>query len=883
MAEYRPGSLTSVLHLFVLSGFSVAQPLFDLISRNPEFLVAHNSRPVDVLALTFLLSACVPLLAVGLQWLACRISLQSGRLLHLILVGFFVSILTLSALRKSGLGTAIPIAVSLGFGFLFVMLYQSRQVVRTFLTILSPCILLFPSLFLYSGALASVAETGSSQVDTADVAVVSSPADIVMVVFDEFPLLSLLDERWTIDAGRFPNLRRLADQSYWFRKAHTVSDGTLISISAILDGLYPVSGRDLLPTLEAHPLNLFTLLQGTYRLEVFENLTRLSPSSAKSQRSFAHRFALLLEDCWIVSLHLLLPSDIAARLLPPVTESWRGFASTGSGPQENPKVDSRLDWGDFPADWTERHRRFEDFIASIGPWEAPTLYFLHSMLPHASWKYLPSGKFYSLHEDPGVRGVIGPNDEGIDVNRWLEDDWPVIQAQQRHLLQVGFVDKLIGDLVERLEKQNLYDSTLIVIVADHGSSFRAGDSRRTVTVGNHPEIISIPMIIKLPGQKSGLISDDNVSTVDLLPTIVDILDIKHTWSFDGQSVLNDSALRSDEKIVFADKGPRYSFDSDLAGMDSLLQRKLSLFGSGGWDSLFRIGPYPTLVGKQVSVLRLSEESRLRVELDGESFLRRMDPTSPFVLSNIRGRIFPAEPSQKEHYLAVAVNQVIRAVTRTLDRAGGLEFSAVAAESAFQAGQNRVDIYEIKESPGELMLALVPSKDLLSARLEESESAIRFSDGRTIPIVADGATGWVFSTLEDERVKIAGWAADLQALGLLDSVVLFEDGNFVGSERTRYPCLDVVESFGSQAILDSGFLFELPVTSILDLSQKEIRLFAISKRGVAGELHYPTQADRDQWHFRLNPSRETDPVTRNRFLDAKNKQDSGLAPARAPSY
>ena len=328
-----------------------------------------------------------------------------------------------------------------------------------------------------------------------------------------------MDERWTIDAGRFPNLRRLADQSYWFRKAHTVSDGTLISISAILDGLYPVSGRDLLPTLEAHPLNLFTLLQGTYRLEVFENLTRLSPSSAKSQRSFAHRFALLLEDCWIVSLHLLLPSDIAARLLPPVTESWRGFASTGSGPQENPKVDSRLDWGDFPADWTERHRRFEDFIASIGPWEAPTLYFLHSMLPHASWKYLPSGKFYSLHEDPGVRGVIGPNDEGIDVNRWLEDDWPVIQAQQRHLLQVGFVDKLIGDLVERLEKQNLYDSTLIVIVADHGSSFRAGDSRRTVTVGNHPEIISIPMIIKLPGQKSGLISDDNVSTVDLLPPL----------------------------------------------------------------------------------------------------------------------------------------------------------------------------------------------------------------------------------------------------------------------------------------------------------------------------------------------------------------------------
>ena len=866
----RPGSFTSVLHVFVLVSFCVAQPLFDLISRSPEFLVAHDSRAVDVLALIFLVSVLVPLSAAALEWTVSAVSLRAGTLLHLILVGFFVSLLALSAVRKSGLGIVIPTVASLAVGGLFALAYQNRQAVGTLLTVLSPCILLFPAYFLFSGALASVAESAPGTADSSNAVVVNSPGDIVMVVFDEFPLLSLLDETWNIDAVRFPNLRRLADQSHWFRKAHTVSDGTLISIPAILNGLYPKPGRARLPTLEDHPQNLFTLLQGTYRLEIFENITRLSPVRGQSHQSFTQRFALLVEDCSILSLHLVLPTEAAARILPPVTQSWKGFAVDESGPKEIQEGTSQAAWKDFQADWSSRERRFQDFIASIDPSRNPSLYFLHSMLPHASWKYLPSGEYYNLHEDPGVRGVIGPNDEGIDVNRWREDEWPVIQAQQRHLLQVGFVDKLIGDLVNRLQEKNLYDSSLIVIVADHGSSFRPGDSRRTVTVENHPEIISIPMIIKLPGQQAGRINDHNVSTVDILPTLVDALDIEHSWSFDGESALNESAPRDTDKIVFVDKGPRLAFDAELAEMDSFLQRKIGLFGSGSWDSLFKIGPYPNIIGKLVSEVQLIDDSPLRVELDGESFLSRVDLTSRFVLANIRGRISAGETSGEEHYLAVAVNQVIRAVTRTLAGSDGLEFSAVIPKRAFQSGRNRVDIYQIKKSRGRLSLALVPRRDLLTVQLRESGSMISMSDGRALPIIADGATGWVVSTLEDERVKISGWAADLKQPGLLESVVLFQDGIFVSLQKTRYPRPDVVESFSSREILDSGFLFELPVTSTLDLSAKEIRLFAVSKRGVAGELHYPTPANQDQWHFRLNPARAIDPFTRDRFVSAQDQ-------------
>ncbi|HRK48306.1 MAG TPA: hypothetical protein PK324_21940, partial [Nocardioides sp.] len=51
-------------------------------------------------------------------------------------------------------------------------------------------------------------------------------APVVLVVLDEFPLASLLDEGDRIDAEQFPNLARLAEDATWFRNASGVSPTT---------------------------------------------------------------------------------------------------------------------------------------------------------------------------------------------------------------------------------------------------------------------------------------------------------------------------------------------------------------------------------------------------------------------------------------------------------------------------------------------------------------------------------------------------------------------------------------------------------------------------------------------------------------------------------
>ena len=55
-----------ITHLAVLWGFTVAQPLFDLISQHGEFLVAHRVGPRHLIFLTVGLSLAAPCF-----WLPC--------------------------------------------------------------------------------------------------------------------------------------------------------------------------------------------------------------------------------------------------------------------------------------------------------------------------------------------------------------------------------------------------------------------------------------------------------------------------------------------------------------------------------------------------------------------------------------------------------------------------------------------------------------------------------------------------------------------------------------------------------------------------------------------------------------------------------------------
>ena len=186
-----------------------------------------------------------------------------------------------------------------------------------------------------------------------------------------------------------------------------------------------------------------------------------------------------------------------------------------------------------------RAASFIRFVDSIDSTSKPTLYFLHTLLPHVPFCYLPSGKIYDMNSTL----------EGLTDERWNDDERAVNQAYQRHLLQVGFVDTLLGRLIARLKDIRLYDRSLIVIAADHGVSFCASDARRPITDTNYQDILPVPLFIKEPFQQEGIINDRNVETIDILPTIADILDITFPWRVDGHSMCDPSVPERQQKVA----------------------------------------------------------------------------------------------------------------------------------------------------------------------------------------------------------------------------------------------------------------------------------------------------------------------------------------------
>jgi hypothetical protein len=470
------------------------------------------------------------------------------------------------------------------------------------------------------------------------------PRAIVMVVFDELPLTSLMGPGEDIDAERYPNFARLAQRGFWFRGATAVHDSTALAVPAILDGRYPRRGHssDYL----SHPRNLFTLLAPSYDLHVSEEATGLCPPS------------------------LCTPT-------PGTTISHVGHGKV---------------------------KRFDSWLHDVEaePGER-TLDFKHVLFPHVPWKYLPSGLSYRRQPGEPIPGLNGMRGFG---NPWL-----VQLSYQRHLLQLGFADRLLGQVIHRLKALGLWHRSMVVVVADHGIGFHVGVERRTVTPSNLADIAPVPLFVKLPGQPRGLVVDRHVETIDVLPTILTAAHVALPQPLDGRSLLRPTAERLRQVTIYHRIGTRlntiggrYTFSPAelVRARRAALERKLAMFGSGGGREprrLFEIGPYPALVGERLEQLELLA-GRAQATVDQAAELRDVDPGSGFVPAELTGTVPRGRPGGGRAF-AISVNGRVAAVGRTFSLEGSTDesFAAVVPGWMLQPGANEVRVYEVTERAG----------------------------------------------------------------------------------------------------------------------------------------------------------------------------------------
>lgn len=532
------------LHLFILFALTFTQPLFELLARNAEFFVIRGSGSLDVVILVSFFSLA-PGLFVLLLSIAERVRRHSWRLGHSSLMILILAALVLIAenrIFRPPWFLALSIAISTGC--LLFAGYARYTSVRSFFTFLVPTLLIVPGLFLMSQPITKMIlgqQTTSTHIQ------IHSSTPVVLVIFDELPLSSMLQDQSTLDAKRFPNFARLAQESTWYRNGTTVSEVTYSAVPAILSATVP--RPNTLPIITDYPQNLFTLLGTSYELKVFEGGEDLLPTGFQrlgDQPGLRTRLNSMLLDLSLLYLHLLMPADLAQRWLPPVDATWGDFWERRQGGRTRK---------------TDRITVFREFIESIGPTKKPTLFYIHSLLPHQPWIYLPDGKEF--------RCAQGPENLGYH--------WKF----HCHLLQSMLVDRLLGDLMEKLKTSQLFDECLFIVIADHGTNFRGDERSRAFRSKNYSDIMLVPFFIKLPHQKNGAVNDLNVQSIDILPTIAGQLQAKAPWA-EGLSVLDPAIKKRTDKVVFSSSsGEILRFGPVIrADMDTIKAREAYLRADG---------------------------------------------------------------------------------------------------------------------------------------------------------------------------------------------------------------------------------------------------------------------------------------------------------------
>lgn len=307
--------------------------------------------------------------------------------------------------------------------------------------------------------------------------------------------------------------------------------------------------------------------------------------------------------------------------------------------------ESRERWSFHQLSDTVNEWAFEwlDALAPRGERE-PFLLYLHATDPHAP--YTPPDDLYRQFA-AGVERERGYVDEVHDISAGRREAPPGTAEAWRDLYdgEIAFVDRHFGRLLDRLRALDLYESTLVVLLSDHGEEFgEHGGWEHGKTL--YGEQLRVPLLIKLPeGQGAGRRVSSRANQIDVLPTVLDYLRIAPPV-LDGRSLLPEifglrpEGWKADPSFAYLRLGERHARSVVEQGFKLIIddQQQRSALAS----QLFDVGVDPAEtreLGRLHPIERGFLGQRLEhLELDLKRRNRGIDPTAATLDDALRERL-----------------------------------------------------------------------------------------------------------------------------------------------------------------------------------------------------------------------------------------------------
>ena len=191
----------------------------------------------------------------------------------------------------------------------------------------------------------------------------------------------------------------------------------------------------------------------------------------------------------------------------------------------NPESDFPIDYHPIKDSNFEKRslKRYSEYARDfINASDAP--FFLMVNFPDAHWP------FQAQVEQRPLK-TVSPDD--ISVFPYIGWDNKTIRTYVANIYNcILRLDQCIGELVQMLTESGKEDNTLVIYLSDHGDQMARG-KYDVYEASNR-----IPFIVKWPGEtQRGMVSESLVSTVDIVPTILDALDLEKSDAMTGSSLL----------------------------------------------------------------------------------------------------------------------------------------------------------------------------------------------------------------------------------------------------------------------------------------------------------------------------------------------------------
>lgn len=125
----------------------------------------------------------------------------------------------------------------------------------------------------------------------------------------------------------------------------------------------------------------------------------------------------------------------------------------------------------------------------------------------------------------------------FDPHHPLEPPPPYNQlfANDPYLGEIAYADEALGKVIARLEALGVDDHTLVVFTADHGEG-RGDHNEETHSLLAYNSTLHVPLIMHAPSMHEPVTIDQRVGTVDIVPTVLDLLGVDAGIAFQGRSL-----------------------------------------------------------------------------------------------------------------------------------------------------------------------------------------------------------------------------------------------------------------------------------------------------------------------------------------------------------